>query len=157
MIDGVDRQILEILQVDARTSNAEIARSVGMAPSAILERIRKLESRGVLLGFAARVAPRKVGLGLTAFVFVRTDETPGDHRTARTLAALDGVLEVHHIAGEDCYLAKVVVRDAESLGRFLREQVGAVASVTSTRTTVVLETIHESAGLPLGTEEAEDD
>jgi Lrp/AsnC family leucine-responsive transcriptional regulator len=63
---------------------------------------------------------------------------------------------VHHIAGEDCYLAKVVVHDAEGLGKFLRERVGAIPSVTSTRTTVVLETIRESASLPLGTEEAED-
>jgi len=157
MIDEIDRKILSILQEDARTSNAEVARRVGMVPSAILERIRKLESRGVLLGFEARVAPRKVGLGLTAFVFVRTDEPPGDHESARALAALDGVLEVHHIAGEDCYLAKVVVRDAEGLGRFLREQVGAVPSVTSTRTTVVLETIRESATLPLGGEEVVDD
>lgn len=153
MIDSIDRQILSILQEDARTSNAEIARRVGMAPSAILERIRKLESRGVLTGFEARVAPGQVGLGLTAFVFVRTDEPPGDQKSARALAALDGVLEVHHIAGEDCYLAKVVAPDAEGLGRFLRERVGAIPSVTSTRTTVVLQTIHESARLPLAAEE----
>lgn len=157
MIDAVDRQILEILQKSARTSNAEIGRRVGMAPSAILERIRKLESRGVLAGFEARVAPRTVGLGLTAFVFVRTDETPGDHESARALAALDGVLEVHHIAGEDCYLAKVVVPDAEGLGRFLREEVGSIPSVTSTRTTVVLETIRESSRLPLGAAGTDDE
>lgn len=157
MIDAVDLHILSILQDDARTSNAEIGRRVGMAPSAILERIRKLESRGVLTGFEARVAPRKVGLGLTAFVFVRTDEPPGDHKSARELAALDGVLEVHHIAGEDCYLAKVVAPDAEGLGRFLRERVGAIPSVTSTRTTVVLQTIREDSRLPLGALEGHDD
>ncbi|MEZ5332203.1 MAG: Lrp/AsnC family transcriptional regulator [Thermoanaerobaculia bacterium] len=156
MIDGTDRQILSILQKDARTSNAEIGRRVGMTPSAILERIRKLESRGVVTAFEARVAPRQVGLGLTAFVFVRTDESPGRHDSARELAELDEVLEVHHIAGEDCYLAKVVARDAGDLGRFLRERVGSIPAVTSTRTTVVLETIRESSRLPLGEEGSDD-
>lgn len=157
MIDGMDREILSILQQDARTSNAEIGRRVGMAPSAILERIRKLESRGVVTGFEARVAPRRVGLGLTAFVFVRTDESPGRHDSARKLAELDAVLEVHHIAGEDCYLAKVVARNAGELGRFLREEVGSIPAVTSTRTTVVLETIRESARLPLDQEDPDDE
>ena len=73
MIDEIDIQIVEILQQNARTPNAEIARQVGMAPSAILERIRKLEERGVILGYSARVNPEAFGLGLMAYVLVRAD------------------------------------------------------------------------------------
>ena len=78
MINAIDAKILTILQKDARTSNAAIAREVGMAPSAILERIKKLQSRGIISGYEARVAPRHVGLGLLAFIAVETDEVGGD-------------------------------------------------------------------------------
>jgi Lrp/AsnC family leucine-responsive transcriptional regulator len=152
-IDAIDTEILTILQSDARISNAEIARQVGMAPSAILERLRKLEARGILRGCEARVDPHPFGLGLLAFVFVRAEERLRSGETGVRLAALPEVLEVHHIAGEDCYLAKVRAADPEALGRLLRERFGAIESVRSTRTTIVLETVKETAKLPLAVAE----
>lgn len=149
MIDETDLQILTILQSNARMSNAEIARQVGMAPSAILERIRKLEQRGVIQGYETRINPEAFGLGLLAFVAVRSEEHVGDKRTGERLAEIPEVQEVHHIAGEDCYLIKVRVQDAKSLGRLLREQLGSIGSVRSTRTTVVLETLRDSGLIPL--------
>lgn len=154
IFDGIDRQILAILQENGRTSNAEIARRVGMAPSAVLERVRKLEDRGVIEGYAARLSPRALGLGLVAYVFVRADEPLGHEEAGRVLAEVPEVQEVHHVAGEDCYLVKVRTRDPESLGLLLRERFGAIPSVRSTRTTVVLETLKESSALPV---EASDD
>lgn len=147
--DAIDRQILAILQDNARTSNAEIARQVGMAPSAVLERVRKLEERGVIEGYAARLSPRALGWGLVAYIFVRADEPLGQEDVGRVLADLPEVQEVHHVAGEDCYLVKVRTADPESLGRLLRERFGAIPSVRSTRTTVVLETVKESSSLPV--------
>jgi Lrp/AsnC family leucine-responsive transcriptional regulator len=149
MIDGTDAIILNILQSSARTSNAEIARQVGLAPSAVFERIRKLEERGVIEGYAARIQPKAIGLPLLAFVFVRADDKPGAEQTARRVAEIPEVLEVHHVAGEDCFLAKVRAADTESLGRLLRERLGGIASITSTRTTIVLNTVKESAALPI--------
>ncbi len=151
MIDNVDRQILTILQKDARTSNAAIARQVGMAPSAIFERIRKLEERGVLRGFSAHVDPDALGLTLLAFVFVQTEERHGAPQTATLLSRIPGVQEVHHVAGEDCLLVKLRARDPEALGRILREDVGAIDTVRSTRTTVVLHTAVETTALPIDT------
>jgi Lrp/AsnC family leucine-responsive transcriptional regulator len=148
MIDEIDRQILNILQQNARTPNAEIARQVGMAPSAVLERIRKLETRGVIRGYEARIDPEALGLNLLAFVFVRSDDRSGTS-TGEVLARIPEVQEVHHIAGEDCYLAKVRVRDAKTLGRLLRERFAGSGSVHSTRTTVVLESLRETSLLPL--------
>lgn len=156
MIDEIDRQILSILQQNARTSNADIARQVGMAPSAVLERIRKLEQRGVILGYEARIHPEALGLNLLAFVAVRSEEKVGDQRTGELLAQFPEVQEAHHITGEDCYLLKVRVKDAKALGRLLREGLGAVGSVRSTRSTVVLETLRESAQVPLGLASLED-
>src|SRR5262245_36781775 len=135
MIDRVDQTILQLLQENARIPNAEIARQLEMAPSAVLERIRKLESRGFVRGYEACVDPSAVGLGLLAFIFVRAEETLASGEVGRELAALPELLEVHHIAGEDCYLVKVRVADTSALGRLLRERVGAISQVRSTRTT----------------------
>ena len=148
-IDETDLQILAMLQANARVSNAVIARQVDLAPSATLERIRKLEARGLVLDYTAKIAPRPLGYGLLAFVFVRSDERVGDGTTGQQLAAIPEVQEVHHIAGEDCYLVKVRAADPEHLGKLLRESFGAVGTVRSTRTTIVLETIKEDSRLPL--------
>jgi Lrp/AsnC family leucine-responsive transcriptional regulator len=154
-IDDIDLRILGLLQGHARTSNAEIARQVGLAPSATLERLRKLESRGIVEGYTTKLAPRPLGYGLLAFVFVRSDERLGDGTTGPQLAAIPEVQEVHHIAGEDCYLVKVRAADPEHLGKLLREKFGAIAAVRSTRTTIVLETVKEEARLPLPEPEVE--
>jgi Lrp/AsnC family leucine-responsive transcriptional regulator len=154
MIDATDDQILTILRDNARTPNAEVARQLGMAPSAILERVRKLEERGVIAGYVTQVDPKAIGLGLLAFVFVRAEERIGATRTAEQLARIPEVLEVHHIAGEDCFLVKVRTADTESLGRLLKERIGAIDTVRSTRTTIVLGTVKETARLPLPAERA---
>jgi Lrp/AsnC family transcriptional regulator, leucine-responsive regulatory protein len=147
MIDEIDKQILNIIQKDARIANAEIARQVGLAPSAVLERIRKLEERGVIRGYATELEPKAVGYGLTAFVSVRTRECCSE--TDKTLAEIPEVLEVHDVAGEDSYLLKVRVKNAEDLSRLLRERLKNVPNVAATKTTVVLQTIKETTALPI--------
>jgi Lrp/AsnC family leucine-responsive transcriptional regulator len=149
MFDARDLQILKILQADARTSNAEIARELGIAPSAVLERIRKLERRGVIRGYAARLDPEALGLGLLAYIFVQIDERPSNGSTGRMLASIPEVQEVHHIAGEDCLLAKVRCESTNDLGILLKEKFGQFETVRRTRTTIVLGTEKESAELPL--------
>jgi Lrp/AsnC family leucine-responsive transcriptional regulator len=143
MLDDRDRTILTLLQADARASNAELGRRLGLAPSAILERIRKLERRGVIRGYSARLDPRAVGCHLLAFVFVQADERPGGTGLGDRLAGIPEVQEVHHVAGEDCYLVKVRCASPEDLGRLLKEQLGVLPGVLRTRTTVVLGTVKE--------------
>jgi len=147
MINEIDVKILNIVQQEARISNAEIARQVGLAPSAVLERMRKLEERGVIRGYATEIDAAQVGFGLTAFVSVRTNEC-GDG-TDKLLAQIPEVLEVHDVAGEDSYLLKVRVKNTEELALLLREKLKVLTSVISTRTTVVLQTIKETTALPL--------
>jgi Lrp/AsnC family leucine-responsive transcriptional regulator len=144
IIDDIDLRILDILQKNAREAQTRIARSVGLAPSAVLERIRKLETRGVIKGYTAQIDPAALDLGMLAFVAVRSAEPPGDDSVARQLASLPEVLEVHHVAGEDCYLVKIRTRNAEQLGSMLRKGIGQIAGVQSTRTTIVLGTIKET-------------
>jgi Lrp/AsnC family transcriptional regulator, leucine-responsive regulatory protein len=124
---------------------------VGMAPSAVLERVRKLEERGVIRGYEARLDPRALDLGLLAFVLVRTNERVGNQESETQLTALPEVQEVHHVAGEDCFLLKVRAANTDALAELLRDRIGGIPSVRSTRTTIVLQTVKESATIPVET------
>jgi len=148
-MDAIDLLILNRLQANAREAQVDIARSVGLAPSAVLERVRKLEARGLIKGYVAQLDPRALGFGMLAFVAVRTDETGSEDQIAAALADLPEVLEVHHVAGDDCYLVKVRARDTEHLGQMLRTRFGRIPGVKSTRTTIVLETVKETPRLPI--------
>src|SRR5262245_38821431 len=149
MLDSTDLAILDLLQANARISNADIARKLDMAPSAILDRIRKLEQRGVIQGYTVRIDAAAVGLGLTAFILVRSEERVGSGAIGQALAKIPEVLELHHVAGEDCYLVKVRVPDTEGRIRLLGERFGRLKGVRNTRSTIVLSTVKETAALPL--------
>lgn len=147
IIDEIDLVILDKLQENARETQAAIAKTAGLAPSAVLERIRKLEARHVIRGYTAQVDPAALGHRMLAFVSVRSAEAPDDDSVARQLAEFPEILEVHHVAGEDCYLVKIRTRDAEHLGSILRTRIGRIKGVQSTRTTIVLETVKETSRL----------
>jgi Lrp/AsnC family leucine-responsive transcriptional regulator len=148
-MDNIDYQILKLLQKNARISNSEIARQIGMVPSGVLDRIRKLEGNGIIREYTARLKAEALNLGLIAFVFVRSTEPPGSIETSQKLAELPDVLEVHHVAGEDCYLLKIRLKDNQSLANFMREKIGAIPTIVSTKTTIVLETIKETSKINL--------
>ena len=158
MIDDKDRRILEILQQDGRVTNVELARVVELTPAAAAERVRKLEERGLLKSYTALLDPQSLGLGLLAFIFVRIDDKDDllgrAESTAEALAALPSVLELHHLAGEDCFLLKVRARDTDDLYRMLRDDFGPFKAIRGTRTTIVLKTVKETTRLPLKREGA---
>jgi Lrp/AsnC family leucine-responsive transcriptional regulator len=148
-IDETDRAILNALQRNARVSNAEIARQVGLVPSAIFQRIRKLEERGIVRGYRCELDGRALGQGLVAFIMVRTREHPIDADTGMRLADIPEVQEVHRSVGEDCYVMKVRVRDTDDLAALLEERIRTIPAVSNTRTTIVVKTIKETIDLAL--------
>ncbi|HEX8142235.1 MAG TPA: Lrp/AsnC family transcriptional regulator [Pyrinomonadaceae bacterium] len=154
MIDEKDARILEVLQKEGRTSNVELARVAELTPSATLERVRKLEERGLIKGYMALLDPQALELGLLAFIFVRVDDRDDvlgqAESTAEALAALPSVQELHHLAGEDCFLIKVRARDTDDLYRILKEEFGRFKTIRSTRTTIVLKTVKETPRLKVG-------
>jgi Lrp/AsnC family leucine-responsive transcriptional regulator len=157
MIDEKDARILEVLQRDGRVTNVELARVVELTPSATLERVRKLEERGLIKGYAALLDPAALGLGLLAFIFLRVEDREDlMESTGEALAALPSVLELHHLAGEDCFLLKVRARDTDDLYRILRDELGRFKTIRSTRTTIVLKTDKETVRFPLKREGAGD-
>ncbi|NNF28460.1 MAG: Lrp/AsnC family transcriptional regulator [Gemmatimonadetes bacterium] len=140
MLDDTDQRILRLLQRDARIANAAIAREVGLAPSAVFQRIKKLESAGIIRGYHAELDPMAMEQGLLAFVTVRTGEGARAREAAAMLAAVPQVVEVHRVVGDDCFFLKVRVKDTDALGRLLDEQIQSLRPVASTRTTIVLST-----------------
>jgi len=149
MLDETARRILMVLQDEGRTSTAEIGRRLDLAQSTVYERIREMERLGIIEGYAARLAAPKLGRGLLAFVRVHTAGRREAVLTGQRLAAIPDVQEVHHVAGEDCLLAKLRARDTDDLWRLLREHLDPIETITSTHTTIVLDTVKERARLAL--------
>lgn len=149
MLDDISLQILKILQEKARIPNTEVARQVEMAPSAVLERIRKLERQGYIDGYEVRLNPERFDRRQIAFIEVRTRSVGDRPQTGEQLAAIPEVQEVHFVAGEDCYLIKLRVADTTELAAIIREKIAVITEVVSTRTTTVLHTYKETARIPI--------
>ena len=147
-MDETDLKILALIQPNSFLTNSELAKKVGMAPSAVLERIKKLEQKGVIEGYPTRIKPDALELKLLAYIFIKTSEGPGNASVAKQLTKIPEVLELHHIAGEDCYLAKVRAKDPLSLVHLMREKFKN-PHILSTKSTIVLETLKETNQLPI--------
>ena len=148
-LDEKDLEILILLQPDSTMSNAELSKKLGMAPSAVLERVKKLEQKGIIAGYPTRINPIALNLKLLAFIFVKSSSGPGDISLAKHLADLPEVLELHHIAGEDCYLLKIRAEDPQSLIQLMREKFSKLSGILSTKSIIVLETLKETNYLPI--------
>jgi Lrp/AsnC family leucine-responsive transcriptional regulator len=148
-LDAVDRKIVRQLALDGRASYQAIADEVGLSRPAVMERVKRLEEAGYITGYGARVDRIKAGFPVTAFVAVRytNSDYVGDEPRMRELEQHPGVLECHHVAGEDCYILKVAAPDLERLQGLLRGLRGtAEHSQMNTRTTIVLSTLFEKPG-----------
>jgi Lrp/AsnC family leucine-responsive transcriptional regulator len=146
-LDKIDLHILRLMQENARISNADLARELGMAPSGVLERVKKLEQKGVIQQYTAHINPNALQQKLLAFIFMKAADGPGCNDTARMLAEIAEVQEVHHVAGDDCYLVKVRTYDSATLMNLMRGKFSKIPNLLSTRTTIVLETVKEQQQL----------
>ena len=156
LLDDIDLQILNNLQSNARMSNADLARELNMAPSAVLERVKKLEQKKVIRQYNAVIDPAAVQQKLLAFIFIKSKEGLSCcSDTARRLAEIPEVQEVHHIAGEDCFLVKVRTADSAALMALMRNQLQQIPNILSTKTTIVLETVKEQQQLVIHRNPAE--
>jgi Lrp/AsnC family leucine-responsive transcriptional regulator len=149
MLDDISIQILRILQEKARVPNSEVARRVNMAPSGVLERVRKLEKQGIIDGYEVRLNPERFGRSLVGFILVAAAEGADEAKLGRSLAAVPDALEVHFVAGEDSFLVKLRARDPEALERIRRDKITRLPGVSRTRTLIVLSTFKETARIPL--------
>lgn len=149
MIDEIGLKILKILQNKARIPNVEVARKVGMAPSAVLERIRKLEKQGFIDGYEVRLNPRRFQRSLVGFIHISIDEGAKETNIAEDLCSIDEIQEIHFITGADGYLIKVRVAGPGELDKLVRKKIRSIKGICATRTSVVLSTIKETARIPI--------
>lgn len=151
MLDEISLKILKILQKKARIPNVEVARQVGMAPSAVLERIRKLEKKGFIDGYEVRLNPEKFKRNLVAFISVVTSARESVPLTAKRLSIIPEIQEVHHITGQDGFLVKVRVSDVMELEKLIQNKILKIAAVNTTHTAIAMSTFKETARIPIDT------
>ncbi len=148
MIDETSLEILKILQKKARIPNVEVSRKVGLAPSAVLERVKKMEKMGIIDGYEVTLNPELFDRSMIAYVYVSTspkmENTVGDE-----LAQIADIQEVHFISGNNCYLTKVRCKNNIELGEIIQRKIGTIDGVVSTKSEVVLSTNKETSRFPL--------
>ena len=146
-IDEIDAKILELLQGEGRMKRSDVADEVDLSISAVSERMRKLEERGVITGYKAIVDPKRLHLDITAFIRVSVDGSEQYPAFVDRVADMEQVLEVHSITGAGSHVMKVRTKNTTTLERFLSE-IQAIPGVTQTTTSIVLSTFKESRAVP---------
>jgi len=150
-MDKLDRNILRALQKDARVKNADLARQLGVAPSTMLERVRRLEERGYLNGFKAIVNPEKLGLDVQALISVSL----GQHSTQtirpfeQAVKSIPNIMTCYHVTGRFDYILQVVAKNLKELGLLVKEQIASLPGVGKTETFLVFSEIKNDNGYPL--------
>ncbi len=147
-LDTLDLRLLHALQANARSTYADLGALVGLKPPAVHERVKRLEARGFIRGYAARLDPKGLGLGLVSFVSAYTTADVRYDRFTAAVAALPEVGEVHSVAGEESFLLKVLTRSTAHLDDFL-SRLKAIPGIGRTKTTIVLSTPFERDGIAL--------
>jgi Lrp/AsnC family transcriptional regulator, leucine-responsive regulatory protein len=140
-VEGVDRQICQLLAADGRMSFTELGKTTGLSTSAVHQRVKRLEQRGIIRGYGAVIDFAKIGLPLTAFVFIRPIDPSQPDDSPDRLASITEIEACHSVAGKDTYVLKVRVLEPSDLESLLA-RIRAQANV-STRTTIVLSTPYE--------------
>jgi Lrp/AsnC family leucine-responsive transcriptional regulator len=151
-VDATDGAILELLQENCKQPLAAIGEKVGLSAPAVVERIHKLEEAGVIRGYAAHLDARKLGRDVTAFIGVSTGHPDAIRGVESAMAAVDEVLECHHVTGAHTLMLKVKTRNTESLERLI-ETVRSLTGVSRTETMVVLSTHTERTRIALQTDD----
>lgn len=150
-LDKVDRKILEILQKNAKITNAQLSKEIGLSPAPTLERVKKLETSGVIDSYHAKLNTAKVGLGISTFVQIKL--TGHDKASIRTfidaIHKIDEVIECHHVTGSSDFILKVIAKDIASYQQLMLDKVNEVPVVDSLQSLVILSTFKDSKVLPV--------
>jgi Lrp/AsnC family leucine-responsive transcriptional regulator len=153
-LDAIDYKLLQLLQENDQASLGELGGVVGLAPSSVKERIKRLRENDVITGFHARVRPGAVGFDLLAYVFVGWSDAETETPFLKRIRRERSVLECHHVTGAWNYLMKVRLRNTGELERFLADVVKTLPGVLRTETIIVMSSAKETLALRIGDEES---
>lgn len=147
-LDKIDIQLLNILQQRGRTKRNVLAEKVGLSIPSVSERLRKMEDAGYIIGFRAILDPHKIGLGVTAFVYVLSESSGVYPSIIEKAKNIDEILECHAVTGDGSHLLKIRTRDTTTLEKLLSE-IQAWKGVKNTKTNIVLSSPKETTFLSL--------
>ena len=145
-LDELDLRLLDALQRNARSTFAELGSVVGLKPPAVHDRVKRLETKGYVRGYAAQLDSKMLGLELVAFVSCYTTPDCSYDLFTQTLSQMPEVLEVHSVAGEESFVLKVMTRSTAHLDELL-SRLKAVTGMARTKTTIVLSSPFERGGI----------
>lgn len=151
-LDAIDRNILDVLQQDARISNVELSEKVNLSPSPCLRRVRRLESEGTIRSYVTLLDPAEVGLPVSVFVQVSLERQVDDalENFERAIVARPEVMECYLMTGDSDYLLRVVAPDLEAFQRFLLDHLTRIPGVASIKSSFALKQVSYRTALPLG-------
>lgn len=150
-LDQIDRKILQILQENAKITNSQLSKEVGLSPAPTLERVKKLENMGLIKSYHALLNTSKVGLGVTTFVLVALSS----HRKSvldafvEKISKVDNVIECHHITGSGDFILKIIAEDIQAYQKLILEQVSEIEEISNMQSMVVLSTFKDKKVLPI--------
>jgi len=150
-IDNIDRKILRMLQENSKITNAYLSKQIGLSPAPTLERVRKLEKKGIISGYHAQLNLSKIGLGVSTFVLVSLKE----HNKKNINIFLDkinkveNVIECHHITGTGDFILKVVSENIASYQKLMLDKVSEIEATDSLQSMVILSTFKDNKVMPL--------
>lgn len=150
-IDNIDRKILRMLQENSKITNSYLSKQIGLSPAPTLERVRKLEKKGIIIGYHAQLNLSKIGLGVSTFVLVSLKE----HNKKNINIFLDkiykvkNVIECHHITGTGDFILKVVSENIASYQKLMLDKVSEIEATDSLQSMVILSTFKDNKVMPL--------
>ncbi|MCZ6521713.1 MAG: Lrp/AsnC family transcriptional regulator [Bacteroidetes bacterium] len=150
-MDNIDKKILEILQSNAKITNAQLSKDIGLSPAPTLERVKKMENLGYIKSYHAKIDMEKVGLGVNTFVHVTLKGHNKENINAflKEINQIDEVIECHHITGIGDFLLKIVTKDIPSYQKLMLEKVTDIKQVDNVQSMVILSTFIDKKVLPI--------
>lgn len=150
-LDNIDRNILKILQENAKITNAKLSEEIGLSPAPTLERVKKLDKSGIIKSYHATLDNAKIGLGVNTFVHVSLKGHNKENIEVfiEKINKIDEVIECHHITGTGDFLLKVVAVDIASYQQLMLEKVSDIKVIDSLQSMIILSTFKDSKVLPI--------
>jgi len=151
MLDATDKKILTLLQENGRITNARLAQQIGLSPPAVLERVRRLESSGIIQQYVAILDRQQAGFSVQTIVMVCLShhQISSLQSVKERLTQMDEVLECHQLTGEVDFLLKVAVKDMTSYTDFVNNKLSGIPGIQNVKTSFILETLKNSTALKL--------
>lgn len=150
-LDKIDRKILEILQSNAKITNAQLSKDIGLSPAPTLERVKKLETSGIISSYHAKLDTDKVGLGVQTFVQVslRGHNKKNIEIFLNEINGIPEVIECHHITGSGDFILKIISSDIQAYQKLMLEKVSEIDVVDGLQSMIILSTFKDSKVMPV--------